>query len=134
MASITTVGVIRGRDALFLDEAHYLPTSLRLVLRGDLTCSLCSLPPATTNFTPYELSFLGVCAFQVVELELNGWQGESSFDEVHQSIWLTQLSLQDHQQTLNPKHRHYAVQTYDYVFNVIAKSYQLWLPSAADSQ
>lgn len=121
----TLVGIIAGRDAIFLDDVHYTPNALRLTLRGDLNANLCSLNKGEAEWIAYELTFLGVVAFRMIEIDLSGWRGLSSFDEVRHSSWLGELLAHDEAQSLSSRHNHFYVMTYDHVFDIIAKSYSL---------
>lgn len=121
----TVVGIIAGRDAIYLDDVHYTPSALRLTLRGDLNASLCSQNKGGAEWIAYELVFLGIFAFRMIDIDLSGWRGQSSFDEVHNSAWLGELLAHDETQSLSSRHNHFYVMTYDHVFDIIAKSYSL---------
>jgi hypothetical protein len=121
----TVVGITAGRDAIYLDGVHYTPSELRLTLQGDLTGSLCSQNEDGAAWIAYKLTFLGVLAFQMIEIDLSRWRGQSSFDEVRQSVRLGAVQAQDETQSVSSRHKHFYVMTYDHVFDIIAKIYQL---------
>ena len=124
----TVVGIIAGRDAIYLDDVQYTPSALCLTLRGDLNGSLCSQNKGGAEWITYELTFLGVFAFRMIEIDLSGWRGQSSFDKVRNSTWLSELLAHDKTQSLSSRHNHFYVMTYDHVFDIIAKSYSLSTP------
>lgn len=130
----TIVGTIHGRDAIYLDTAQYAPSETSITLVGELNSSLCSAPPSGVEWLAYVLIFRGVVAFRTTEIDLSGWRGTSSFDEVRDSAWLRRLRAQDRTQRLGPRHRHYYVMTYDDGFDIIAKSYHLEIKVGSMSQ
>jgi hypothetical protein len=62
----------------------------------------------------------------MTELDLRDHLGKSSFDYVANSDWLNELRKKDHHK-IKPIHKHYIVFTYDGVFNVICKSFEMTL-------
>lgn len=120
----TIVGILRGRDAIFLDDFCYKRDKLEIILRGEINRDLCSQPPTNiATFIPYALTFLGVAAFSCIPIDLDTHNYTSSFDHVENSRWLKQFRSEDTQNNISPKHTHFTVTTYDDVFNIIAKSY-----------
>lgn len=61
----------------------------------------------------------------MTEIDVSGWRGRSSFDEIQRSSWLADLQARDDTQKLSPRHKHFYIMTYDHVFDIIAKSYHL---------
>lgn len=55
-------------------------------------------------------------------IELDSWDdlSKSSFDEVMQSTWITSLGGK-----VDGSYKHYALQTYDEVFEVVCKRFTL---------
>lgn len=121
----TVVGFIHGRDAFFLDDVHHEPKHLHLTFRGELTSSLCSIPPSTDDFVPYQLSFFEVLAFKMEEIDFSSRRNRSSFAEIKQSQWRKQLQMSDATKRLSAMHKHFSLVTYDHIFDIIAKSYDL---------
>lgn len=116
----TELGELRGRDCIFLDEVS-LPDTNTLVLKGGINGSLCSQGENEKEY-PYKLVFKGVLALKMVELESCINYRNSSFDEVKKSDWISEVSKGD---KFNERHKHYYVQTYDDVFEVISEEYAL---------
>jgi hypothetical protein len=114
----TVVGFLSGRDAVFLDEFTY-DTHQQLTLRGSFNGVLGSQP--VDEEIDYEMTFSGVLAFTVIELESSRayeYEEAFSFAEVIGSGWLPQLAAGD---KFTPEHRHYIVQTYDDLVEVVAR-------------
>lgn len=114
---MTPVGILRGRDCIFLDRVDFSDGVSTLILRGELNRALCSAGvDVEAPFLPCTIRFDGVLALRVVELDSWDWTAESSFDEVIESPWLTQLGGK-----ITRDHRHFVVQTYDNVFDVACR-------------
>ena len=120
---IDPIGTIFGRDAIYLDKVEFLRRTVELVLCGQLNSSLCSGAVAgSAKFIPYEIKFSGVVATRHVTLELWNGPSSSSLDEVLDSTWIAELQAglgADQVFYSNRKVRHYCVQTYDDVFEVV---------------
>lgn len=104
----TELGILRGRDCLYLDT-HVADGQLAtLTLEGEINGNLCD-PPVSGLFLPYTLNFRGVTSYEVVDLDSSNWDWDSSFDEVG-----------------GPRSdgmRAFTVQTYDYFFTVVCRSF-----------
>jgi hypothetical protein len=112
----TTVGHLRGRDCIYLDSVS-LPDEIRvLVLRGTINGDLTERRVPGV-FLPFEARFTGVLAIRVVELDSWSFAGDSSLDEVLDSPWIAELGGK-----VTPDHRHFTIQTYDDVFDVVCES------------
>ena len=106
----TKVGIISGRDAIYLDSYNYDIKQQSLTLRGELSGSL--LEKKQDGFVPYNLVFFGVTEHQITDLETFGYsKGRSSFDEITTSP--------------PPEQRYFLVRTYDDVFEITASSFDL---------
>ena len=104
----TSLGVISGRDAIYLDEITLVIAERKLVLRGEFNGHLCS--KRTHGFIPYELIFHRVSDHKLTDLNQFGFErGVSSFDEIVG--------------TGAPKE--FLVRTYDDVLEVVCDGYQL---------
>jgi len=116
----TPLGVLRGRDCIYLDAAAFENGTSELVLRGAINGELVGAGPAG-DFA-YVLRFTGVLAVRMVELD--SWEGNalSSFDEVLGSLWAAELGGK-----VSAAHRHLCIATYDDVFDVICSAFTLQL-------
>jgi hypothetical protein len=124
----TPLGILSGRDAIYLDHVQCSVNPLKLVLIGSFNGMLASELPQR-GFYDYSLTFVNVQAFQTIELDLMEYDSQSSFDQVLHSQWLSRLQQRDaaHSvpQTIIATCKHYRLWTYDYVFNVICSEYEL---------
>jgi hypothetical protein len=109
----TALGRLDGRDCIYLDSFAFEDGTGTLVLDGSINGNLCSTRQPG-RFVPYTLRFRGVLAIKMVELDSCDWDMESSFDEIRDSEWIRSLGGK-----VTAAHRHYFVQTYDYVFDVV---------------
>jgi hypothetical protein len=117
---VTSVGILQGRDAIFLDSFQFELHGV-LTLKGSLNGRLLERP--VNEELAYTLVFTGVLALKVTELDSWDYSSASSFDEVNPSRWRVELRTRK----MTPEHRHYLVQTYDDVIEVICTRYQLTL-------
>lgn len=115
----TELGELRGRDCIYLDKTNFQNGVNTLLLVGELNGRLCS-KYSNDDCVPYTLSFFEIKALKMVELD--SWDGssESSFDEVTQSSWISNLGGK-----VDGSHQHYLVKTYDEVFEVVCKKFTL---------
>jgi len=114
----TKHGVIRGRDALFLDKILSLSES-ELVLTGEIN----TYGGSDEN---YEIEFSGILHMAMTELDFfEGYEGGSSFCVIENSEKIKNFEKDDSAGKLTKCHRHFVFQTYDTVFEVVAKSYKL---------
>jgi hypothetical protein len=119
----TALGRLDGRDCIYLDRFAFEDGTGTLVLQGSINGDLCgNLQPG--RFLPYTLQFRGVLAIKMVELDSCDWDFESSFDEVRDSEWIRSL----HGKATGAQ-RHFIVQTYDYVFDVVCEGYDFEVPA-----
>ena len=130
----TVAGIISGRDAIFLDDVRVSLYPRVLELRGELNSTLCSKYKDDDSFIKYSLTFSGVLAFAMTELDFRDHLGTSSFDRVANSEWLDEMRRKDHSAKVKPNHEHYLVFTYDDVFDVACESYELKILEAREKQ
>ena len=124
---VTLVGELHGRDAIFLDAMS--ASRRELTLKGEINGRLLSEPQE--GFIGYTLTFTGVIAFSKIELEVCMDSAISSFDEILESSWIRTMRNSVEQDVLNCNQlRHFFVQTYDDVFNVVCQNYELIIQSA----
>lgn len=115
----TPLGTLNGRDCIFLEGVSLLQHLNHLVLRCSVSELLCSKPRSDVDVSvPTTITFRGVLALLMVELDSWDWSGESSFDEVVDSEWVRSLGGK-----VTSAHRHFVVQTYDDVFQVVCEDY-----------
>lgn len=118
----TTLGRLDGRDCIYLDGFAFSDRSSTLTLEGSINGDLCGIAQRG-RFISFILRFRGVLAFKMVELDSCDWEFESSFDEVIESEWIKRLGGK-----VVSSHRHFFVQTYDNVFDVVCASYDFETP------
>ena len=114
----TALGRFYGRDCIYLDRLTFEDGTSTLVLDGCINGNLCTTRQPG-RFVPYSLRFRGVLAVKMVELDSCDWDHESSFDEVLDSEWIRSLGGK-----VTTAHRHFFVQTYDDVFDVVCEGYE----------
>jgi hypothetical protein len=116
----TSLGELSGRDCIFLDAIQFPNGSSVLVLEGEINGSLCDLP-WNGKYIPYVLTFRGVMALKIIELDSWKWNGQtvSSFFEIEESSWIRELEGK-----VTIEHKHYLVVTYDDVFEVVCDQFE----------
>jgi hypothetical protein len=115
----TQLGVISGRDAIYLDTMEQ--EFNRIIFKGEFNGIVCTKNETGQEWVPYKLSFNQIQAFDCRELEISKWEVVSSFDEVVHSGLLNELGLD------GKGYSHYILSTYDYVYSIIAKEFDLEL-------
>jgi hypothetical protein len=124
----TSVGEMRGRNAIYLDEV--VQTRHTLKITGELNSDLCSSAPMKGSWLRYSLTFEGVLAFEAYELEVSALTTDSEFDEADDLSWLREASLMKRAKELKydaggRRLRTYLLSTYDWVFRIAATHYEL---------
>lgn len=116
----TELGIISGRNAIYLDHLNTGLYPLTLELSGAISRNLCSIQNRPERFIKYTLTFHTVVIYICCELDnfLQSRYLKSSLNEVQDSELVNQRNLA-------ATHRHYIVATYDHVLEVVAKSYDL---------
>lgn len=119
----TEVGIIKGRDSIYLDEINYDCVNKKVELLGELNGELCE--NRKDKFIKYSLEFTGIYIFNMVELDLSyklvGMDfSVSSFVEIECSEKLNHAK-----KIRNKKLKSFLLQTYDEVFEIICESYTL---------
>ena len=131
----TVAGVILGRDAIFLDDVHFDYQKNIVELRGELNSHLCSkYRDDEDSFIGYSLTFSGVLAFAMTELDFKDHLGVSSFDRVVNAKWLDEMRRKDHSAKVKLNLEHFLVFTYDDVFDIACESYELKILEAREKQ
>jgi hypothetical protein len=119
----TPIGFVGGRDAIYLDDVKFDFWQRTLTLTGRFNGILSS--SHVSEWVHYALTFTSIVAFKFIELE--SWEhqgfairGASSFDEVVDSGWLAEMEPR-----VAANAKHYIVQAYDEVFEVICYNFEL---------
>ena len=121
----TPLGIVNGRDGIYLDDITVSERTNRLTLDGAFNTALCSKADRPSiDFDGCRITFTGVLAFKVIELDSWDWDSESSFDEVLDSDWIQELGGK-----VTLTHRHFLVQTYDDVVEVVCEEVDITLTS-----
>jgi len=126
----TLLGIVRGRDALILEQVLVSMTPRSLRLRGTVDLALCSgTRPSTKDCeadaeVAFEIDCTDVLAFKFEELDFTDGSpfADSSIVEVTGSPWLDHMASLDSSDKVSKEHRHYEVQTYDDVVSVVCRS------------
>jgi hypothetical protein len=122
----TEIGIMKGRDAIYLDEIEYNYAKSTVKLIGEINGSLCSKFDGDI-FIKYELEFHGVYIYKMIELDLSYEllkidYGISSFIQVVNS------DLVKHAKDIRGVDlKHFVIQTYDDVFEIVCNEYKLSL-------
>ena len=120
----TPLGIANGRDAIYLDNVAFSNRTNTLTLDLGLNIALCSdSHDDEIDFSSCQLRFNGVLATLQKELDSWDWESESSFDEILESSWIMELGGK-----VTSRHKHYLLQTYDDVFEVVCENYE-FLPT-----
>ncbi len=123
----TDVGIISGRDAIFLNEIKFDYSKQSVGFYGKLNSHLCSKSVDKNEWIKYSLTFVGILSFQMVELDFADFRGKSSFDLVLNSKLLKNFEKYDSANKVKSEHKHYFLQTYDDIFEIICLSFELKL-------
>ena len=120
---VTQVGIIDGRDSIYLDEVEF--TVNELIFKGKINGNSCTNNYFKKEWIKYTLKFYNTLYFDCVELDFNKIENQfaSSFDLVTNSEIIK--SFQNQSKKLTEQHSHYGLFTYDYIFQIIAKSFEL---------
>jgi hypothetical protein len=121
----TVLGIIKGRDAIFLDDVIFDYGNNQIELRGEFNSNLCSNSKEVDAYIGYSLTFAGLLGITMIELDLNNDFGKSSFARVINSVWINEMRLRDHSAKVKPNLEHYFVASYDDVFNIACETFEL---------
>jgi hypothetical protein len=123
---ITEVGLIYGRDAIFLDKVNFINEET-FELLGEFSGSLCE-NLNDNNDVKFKIVFKNVHLFKMTELDFDEVEYKSSFDEIENSIQINKMIEIDNQNNIkkiDKTYKHYIFRTYDTVFEIIGKDYSL---------
>lgn len=121
------VGIISGRNAIYLDEFKQIfDSEYNCIFKGEFSSTLTEITSGK-DFIPYTFSFSNVIYYQCCELDLyvNENKMDSSFDFIDNSCLIQELTNRWTTSKIKKDHKHYVLQTYDYVFDIVAKDYKL---------
>lgn len=121
----TSVGIIRGRDAIYLDQVFFDKTRQSIELCGEINGRLCSKNDADLEWIKYSLTFSGILFFTMTELDFAEPIAPSSFIEIKDSSVIQQMRKADSAKKLTSSHKHFQLQTYDDVFEIVCRSFEL---------
>jgi hypothetical protein len=116
----TPIGTLFGRDAIFLDTCALNCDYMSLTLHGTINARLASRP--VDREIAYTLTFVGILALKMVELDSWSHFGASSFDEVIHSNWIRELNGK-----VTQEEKHFQLVTYDHVFEVVCSHFRMTL-------
>ncbi|TDQ27830.1 hypothetical protein [Tenacibaculum caenipelagi] len=126
---IEELGLIYGRDAIFLDKIEFDEThSVKLI--GEFNGSLCeNVNNEKDKYIPYEISFKGILEFKMTEVDFyNDKNYISSFEKVIDSERISEFkNLYDGDIKVKDSHEHFIFHTYDDVIEIIACEFKLTL-------
>ncbi|SHK35408.1 hypothetical protein SAMN02745163_03660 [Clostridium cavendishii DSM 21758] len=121
----TELGVIKGRDSIYLDEINYDYVNKKVELLGEINGELCE--NRNDKFIKYSLEFKGVYIFNMVELDLSYKLVGNDFSVASFLEIECSEKLNHAEKIRNQKLKSFLVQTYDDVFEVICESYNFKL-------
>lgn len=123
----TPLGRLRGRDCIFLDKAALKGN--KLILEGEINGALAN-KTAQKEWISYRLTFNGVIAHFSCELdtyenisEENNFKLGGCFGVIEESGQLKKLPVRSDFD--KSEYKHFRVCTYDYVFDIFARSFEL---------
>lgn len=114
----TEVGIINGRDAIYLESVQHSIHPSQLTIAGKLNTILCSRYVGGKDWIDYKIRFLNVCVYKCYELDMYGAETEikSNFDYIQNPNWSFSL----------PKnYMVYVFSTYDYIYEIACSEYIL---------
>jgi len=119
----TEVGIIKGRDGIFLDKMEH--NGFEIIFYGELAENVFN--SFGGKDLKYKLIFKDIVFYKCYELDIYPIENllESSFDLVKNSELLKKLKSRDDQNKIQENHKHYILGTYDNIFEIIATEYNL---------
>lgn len=125
---ITEVGKIWGRDAIFLHRVNVI-NECTFELTGQFNGALCSNLQDNDDRN-YKIVFKEVHVFKMIELDFDETEYESSFDMIENSKQILKMIETDKTNyigKIDDTYKHFVFRTYDTVFEIIGKAFQLTL-------
>ncbi len=111
------LGILKGRDAIYLDELRHTFSPSSLFFSGEFNTRLCSDYNGKCRWIEYRLKFLNVVAYKCWEFDVCPLKKSTCFDIVQDSPWIHELSVSNC--------KHYALSTYDYIYEVAYNDFEL---------
>ena len=127
----TPVGIVAGRNAIYLDSIDYNYDARTVSFSGQFDAGLCRGYKGDKAWIDYTISYRSVIYFRQVELDhyspdtLN--EITSSIDENTGSELLAALKEIEKGNKISPDHKHYLLATYDDIFDVVARDIKIEL-------
>lgn len=122
-----TLGMLSGRDCIYIDSVTQNEVG-DLIFKGEINGHLAN-KIKLSKWIPFNLAFHNMIAYCSCEIDtyfniyFDKSKINSDFNLLENSEWLKTLSIsKDFDKS---KYKHYQVFTYDYVFNIIAESYEM---------
>lgn len=120
----TKLGIISGRDAIYLDEQKMIEEPYGMIFTGEINGNLCSNNTSNMEWLSYRLSFDCPIYFSCHELDLYDESAlNSSFDILVKSDLLASIINKDHRGKFKDDFKHFVLATYDYVYEIIARDF-----------
>jgi len=126
----TSVGIISGRDAIYLDKLEILPIRFGMVFTGELNGDLCSQNDTGKEWIPYRILFDCEIYHSSCEIDLYFSKERdlvSSFDIIAESDLLNDIYDMEKSCGHSNTYSHYVLATYNCVFEIIAGDFKFEL-------
>jgi hypothetical protein len=112
----TSIGILSGRDAIYLDEIDSVYDKRTIVFVGEINASLASEYRGNAKWLKYKINFFGVDALRMTELDC--YESEinlaSSFDRV----------MVPTMKSRTMECKQFILATYDHIFEIMATDYE----------
>ncbi len=125
---ITEVGRIYGRDAIYLNRVNFINEETFEII-GFFNGSMCENLNNDSEIN-FILKFNKVHSFKMLEIDFDEYEYNSSFDVIENSKLLTKMIETDNKYHINKidnNYKHFIFRTYDTVFEIIGKKFDLIL-------
>ena len=114
----TQLGIMHGRDAIFLDKINFDNES-EVTLTGELN--------SDKGDRQFRMNFKGVVFLSTIELDFDERNEMESLAIIENSEKLKVFRMADHSSKTNDEHKHYYVRTYDTVFEIVSDRFEIEL-------
>lgn len=124
---VENLGILNGRDCIYIDTVKQ-DNYDNLVFEGEINGNLAS-KIRDSKWIPYTLSFHRVIAYFSCELDSYenmdpyGHLDYTDFNVVENSKWLADFPMREDFEKSD--YKHYQLFTYDFVYNIIAVSFDI---------
>ncbi|MCG7406565.1 hypothetical protein MH117_03980 [Paenibacillus sp. ACRRX] len=121
----TQYGSLEGRDCIFLDDVNYKYNERKVELTGEISGSLASEGEEDT-WISYTMVFSNIQYFKMVGLDLSYDHFDLDYSETTSFFEMTNSNLLEIVlKTMGVQSRHFIVETYDDVFEIVADQYEI---------